>query len=353
MEISTPGRICLFGEHQDYLGLPVIAMAISLRMKIVGEKRLDNKINIDMPDIGRKQTFSLDKLDYSHSRDYFKSGIKTCQKEGLKFSRGFNCKINSKIPISAGTSSSSALTVSWINFLSKMADNSVEWKPKKIGAMAYKAEVEEFNESGGMMDQYSAAIGDLIYLESTPKINVKRINSKLGSFVLGDSGESKNTMKILHRCKENQKLVLKKIHTSNSKFDLFNKNHQNLDLSTLNQKEKVLFKGLIKNKIILKKAFEELNKDNIDHKLIGDLLLKHHSILRDVLKVSTPKIELMLDSAIQAGAVGGKINGSGGGGCMFAYAPNNTEKVAEAINKVGGKAYIVDSDSGTIKMQED
>ncbi|MBT4369578.1 MAG: galactokinase family protein, partial [Candidatus Marinimicrobia bacterium] len=34
MEISTPGRICLFGEHQDYLGLPVIAMGISLRAKI-------------------------------------------------------------------------------------------------------------------------------------------------------------------------------------------------------------------------------------------------------------------------------------------------------------------------------
>jgi galactokinase len=25
MIVSTPGRLCLFGEHQDYLGLPVIA----------------------------------------------------------------------------------------------------------------------------------------------------------------------------------------------------------------------------------------------------------------------------------------------------------------------------------------
>ena len=43
MEISTPGRICLFGEHQDYLGLPVIAMAISLRVRIVGKKRKDRR----------------------------------------------------------------------------------------------------------------------------------------------------------------------------------------------------------------------------------------------------------------------------------------------------------------------
>ncbi|MCH1575403.1 MAG: galactokinase family protein, partial [Flavobacteriales bacterium] len=26
---SAPGRLCLFGEHQDYLGLPVIAMAMN------------------------------------------------------------------------------------------------------------------------------------------------------------------------------------------------------------------------------------------------------------------------------------------------------------------------------------
>ena len=29
--VSTPSRLCLFGEHQDYLGLEVIACAINLR----------------------------------------------------------------------------------------------------------------------------------------------------------------------------------------------------------------------------------------------------------------------------------------------------------------------------------
>lgn len=32
--ISSPGRICLFGEHQDYLGLPVIPMAINKRLTL-------------------------------------------------------------------------------------------------------------------------------------------------------------------------------------------------------------------------------------------------------------------------------------------------------------------------------
>ena len=64
MIISTPGRICLFGEHQDYLNLPVIAMAISLRCIMDGQKRSDKNIFIHKPDIGKSEHFSLDDLNY-------------------------------------------------------------------------------------------------------------------------------------------------------------------------------------------------------------------------------------------------------------------------------------------------
>ncbi len=84
--------------------------------------------------------------------------------------------------------------------------------------------------------------------------------------------------------------------------------------------------------------------------LMGTIFTEYHAVLRDVLKVSTPKIESMLDAALDAGALGGKINGSGGGGCMFAYAPNNTEAIAEAIENMGGKSYIVGGDRGTVIM---
>ena len=87
MEISTPGRICLFGEHLDYLGLPVIAMAISLRMSIKGTFRSDNIIKVDMPDINEMKVFCLDELN-SKNKNYFKSGLKICKKAGLNFSRG-------------------------------------------------------------------------------------------------------------------------------------------------------------------------------------------------------------------------------------------------------------------------
>jgi len=56
----------------------------------------------------------------------------------------------------------------------------------------------------------------------------------------------------------------------------------------------------------------------------------------------------MLQVALNTGALGGKINGSGGGGCMFAYAPNHPQKVAAAIEKVGGKAYVVEVGNGLV-----
>ena len=79
MEVSTPGRICLFGEHQDYLGLPVIAMAISLRARIIGKKRRDRQVILHKPDINATEKFSIDDTAYVNSRDYFKSSINICK----------------------------------------------------------------------------------------------------------------------------------------------------------------------------------------------------------------------------------------------------------------------------------
>ena len=70
MKITTPGRICLFGEHQDYLGLPIIALAISLRSSISAIERNDKKIIINLPDVNQVEEFSLNELNYSKDRDY-------------------------------------------------------------------------------------------------------------------------------------------------------------------------------------------------------------------------------------------------------------------------------------------
>ena len=346
MEITTPGRICLFGEHSDYLGLPIIAMAISLRAKISGQKRTDNQVIIYQPDINETETFSLKDLRYTKPRDYFKSCIKTCQNEGLVFSSGFECEVSSEIPIRAGASSSSAINVSWIHFLSKMADNPIEWTQEKIGEVTYQAESTEFNEPGGMMDQYTTAMGHIIHLESEPHISIQSLNPELGSFVLGDSEQPKDTMGILKRLNDSRVEILNTLRAKNPTINIHTMNNDT-NLSDLNKEQRKMYKGTVQNRNLLRKALVELKKNKPNYQLIGTLLTELHVVLRDIFYISTPKIESMLEAALSAGALGGKITGSGGGGCMFAYAPAHPEKVAEAIEQAGGKAYIVHSDNGT------
>ena len=356
MRISTPGRICLFGEHQDYLGLPVIAAAISRRISIDGHYRDDNKIILHLPDLGLKEEFSLnDTFPYVVQRDYFRSTINILKRKGLTFSKGFECVIQGNIPINSGTSSSSALIVSWAHFLDKMSDNPVGFSQKELGEIANAAEVLEFGEPGGMMDHYSTAIGNVIYLESTPIIHVEALTPTLGTFVLGDSLEAKDTLGILARCRYGMEDVIRKVTQYDPEFSIFSTpleksaeykaqlTDDELSLLKANLEDRDI---LIEGKVLLTQSVNSPVNEDFD-KHFGGLLYKHYKNLRDHKRTSTPKIERMMNAALSAGALGGKINGSGGGGCMFVYAPTKAEEVAEAIEKEGGKSYIITVDSGT------
>jgi len=350
LKISTPGRVCLFGEHQDYLQLPIVACAISLRISVEGSRRNDMLIHIQLPNTSEEESFYLNEpIVYTKGRDYLKSSIKVLKNYGFTFSSGFDCIVDGKIPINAGTSSSSALIVTWINFLARMSNQSLQLPAEDLARYAYEAEVLEFSEPGGMMDQYSTSFGGIITIDFLPDTLVTRIDSKLKTFVLGNSGEPKNTKFILSHVKDRILAVddiLKKLD-SNFSLQSISANELPNYKKHLSKVQYVLLEGTIENRDITRIARTELNKQNPDHKLIGKLLNEHQVVLRNVLGISTPKIDGMIEASINAGAYGAKINGSGGGGCMFAYAPDHPEKVKTAIEDVGGEAFIIFSDSGS------
>lgn len=355
ISVSTPGRICLFGEHLDYLGLPVIAAAINRRVRIVGNHRADNKIIINLPDVNEREEFELSEssLMYTKPRDYFRSSYNVLVRHGYRFSKGVECEVHGNIPINSGTSSSTALVASWLHFLMRMSDRPRLLSRQEIGQLANEAETREFGEPGGMMDHYSTAIGDVIYLESEPAIEIEELRPKLGAFVLGDSQEPKDTLNILGRLRNGVNGIVQKIKTANPEFSLHTADVLELDdyRSYLSGEENTLLEGTISNRDILREARQVLESADLDHIQLGNLLNRHQANLRDAQRISTPKIDRMLEAALNAGALGGKINGSGGGGCMFAYAPGHAGAVAEAIERQGGSAYIIRVDEGT-KVEE-
>ncbi|MFH1943468.1 MAG: galactokinase family protein [bacterium] len=350
LKVSAPGRICLFGEHQDYLHLPVIPCAISLRIYIQDRRsRKDKEIHIDLPDIGSEKSFVIqDEVPYDEERDYFKSVLNILQREKLTFSTGFDCSVHGSIPINSGTSSSSALIVAWVNFMSRMSDQSAALSPERVAEYAHRAEVVEFSEPGGMMDHYASAVGGTLYLEFSPQLTVERLPADLKSFVLGDSGEPKDTKTILARVKNRVIDIVGLLSRQYEDFSLCDVDAEDIPKysSELDKDQLTLLDGTVRNYRITREAREILKKKPLDHCRIGDLLNEHQRILRDVLKISTLKIDRMIEAALKAGAYGAKINGSGGGGCMFAYAPENTEAVARAVEDEGGRVYVVSVDRG-------
>ncbi|AKD58622.1 mevalonate kinase family protein [Spirosoma radiotolerans] len=355
--VSTPGRICLFGEHQDYLGLPVIAAAISRRIQVAAHQSDQRGFRLDLPDIHSTVNipFNGEPLPYPQTRDYFRSAVNVLLREGFTFSKGIEGDVHGNIPINSGTSSSSALLITWLTVLTQLADQPRQLSAEQLAELGYMAEVLEFGEPGGMMDHYSTAVGDVIYLESQPAIKLETLNPPLGTFVLGDSQEPKDTIGILQRVKFGMLAIIKNLKTIDPHFsvDTSETTEAPKFKDFLTKDEYILLKGNLANRAILRDALRLLRSSSdaantFDHVRFGQLLNDHQANLRDALRISTPKIDRMLDAALSAGALGGKINGSGGGGCMFVYAPEQPEVVAEAIKREGGKAYVISVDEGTV-----
>ena len=95
--------------------------------------------------------------------------------------------------------------------------------------------------------------------------------------------------------------------------------------------------------MITQEALIALNEEILNYERIGALMNEHHSVLKNILKLTTPKIDKMIAAALSAGAYGAKIVGSGGGGSICAIAPEkNKQRVIDSILTAGAKdAYAV------------
>ena len=142
ISIQAPGRICLFGDHQDYLGLPIIACAIDRYIYISAQPNKDNILRIDMPDIGAQRIIDLNQpIQPISNHDHFVSAIKELEFEGCIPNKGYDIEIKGTIPINAGLSSSSAIIVAWISFLLEAFCGTKKVTPEYIAKLAYRAEV--------------------------------------------------------------------------------------------------------------------------------------------------------------------------------------------------------------------
>ena len=340
ISVKAPGRICFFGDHQDYLGLPVIAATIDRYIYMEASPKEEKTLSIALLDLDRQETISLDEnFEILAPRDYFRSVIRVLKRAGIYLQQGYHVKIHGDIPLEAGLSSSSAMVVAWIRLLLQLAQPQHSYSDEQIAQWSYTAEVLEFNEPGGLMDQYTIALGGMVCL-NTVTGSYQRLSAPLESVIIGDSGIKKSTLSVLSKAKENALEALDIVQSQYPSFQL-----EKAGKATYLQTEDLLPSALkpywyaaIHNHLITQEALSLLNQPTIEMNKLGQLINAHQTILQHQIKNTPSRIIEMMEAASAKGAYGAKIVGSGGGGCFVALcSQDSTTNVIKAIETAGAR----------------
>ncbi len=343
----APARICLFGDHQDYLELPIIACAFNRYIEIRGVPNADKMFHLKLKDLNVSRSIPIDELfEDLEKGDHIASTLKVLRRYHCIPTKGYTITVKGTIPINAGVSSSSAFVVAWVRFLLGCFGCPQKITNAFVAQLAYESEVVEHQSPGGKMDQYTIALGNIIYLETDVSNAIVKINKPIEGLILAESGIPKDTIGLLRHIKTNAQEAIRIVQNAHEGFELQETKVSQLEhyLPALPSELSPYFTAAIKNHNITQDAFQLLQKDKLPYAELGALMNKHHEVLKNQLKITTPKIDAMIDAALDAGAYGAKIVGSGGGGSICAIAPlKKQEKIIQAIKRVSQEnAYAVE-----------
>ncbi len=352
---SAPGRICLFGEHQDYLGLPVIAMAVDLRFHIRFEPTEEAHFTVLTPDLSEESAvLSPEQSAPRFSDDFLWGALQVLREQGFSFPRRGRLVLTSEIPVRAGCSSSSAMTAAFMRLLLEIGEGPARATllrdPERVAHLTYRAEKVLFGGAGGMMDQYSCYLGGLIHVfPDGDGYGVESLPDPGPGFVLIDSGVPKDTQGVLRTVGDRARQAVSEARSVDASFDLaatsleeFRARWEQGGLRLSPESARIVLDHLLNRDLCIEGL--SLLRGGLEpgaHARLGALLLEEHRILSETLGISTPRIDELVRLSRTAGALGGKINGSGGGGTAFCFAPAREAAVMDALGAKHARTFPV------------
>ena len=313
----APAKIILSGEQFVVLGAPAVAMAVNLYSKIEVRPSQSGRIEVtaDIPlhlvdDDSKRSTASENqelleplRLAASATLDHLATG-----------DRSVHVDANCQIPIGAGLGSSASTTVATISAVAKSRRARLD--REEIFKLAFIPENYLHGQPSGV-DQATCIYGGVIQFKKPSKI--KAISVKRPPTILVcDSGAHRSTKGLVES-------VVKK---SQEQTDRFQK-HLNEITAISNDVMKAL--------------------QNEDRNQLGSLMDRNHELLRQI-GVSTPALDRLVAEARKAGALGAKLTGAGGGGCIIAVCDDSHARsnIARKLRKAGGTVYNVSLDLGGV-----
>lgn len=298
---KTPLRISFTGGGTD---LPsyyrtgygaVVSMAISKYMYVTVHKRFDDSIRVSYSD-----------MEIVDQVDDIKHGIvRECLKM-VGIERGVEITTIGEVPAGTGMGSSSALAVGLLNAL--YTYTGVQLSAEELLQKACQIEIDILRSPIGKQDQSAAAFGGLNYFRFNSDETVQRERLWLSEPAIRQLEH--NLMLFYTGVQRDANTILEQ-----------QKNDTAAKLAVLDDMRDQA------------EEFRDLLKRNETGPELGHLLDRGWKKKRSVTsKISDSNIDGLYERALNAGAVGGKLLGAGGGGFLLLYVENdNQQKVKEAL----------------------
>ena len=215
------------------------------------------------------------------------------------------------IPAGTGLGSSGSFTTALLKALSAHFRGNLH--PHELAEMACRIEIERLGEPIGKQDQFIAAYGGITEFTFEPDGEVQgkqlilhpdTVHDLEDNLLLFYTGKSRSAGSILSD--QNTKSI-------KNDFEMIENLHYTKDIG--------------------KRSGDALRSGNT--KLFGSLLNEHWVHKRNRSKgISSPLIDEIYETAINSGAVGGKLVGAGGGGFLMFYA-DDKEMLRKKMSDLG------------------
>lgn len=361
LTIASPGRINFIGEHTDYNMGYVLPTAIENKITFKFQKNESNtKCNVYS--VGYKG-FSLDLNSISISDTEWENYILGVLKEISKLTKklkGFDCTIDSNLPLGSGLSSSAAMECGLAFGLNELFNLGLS--KMTIVELSQRAEHSYVGTQCGIMDQFASVMSkeatvilldcqsleyQYIPIDIHP-YKIIMLNTKVAHTL---ASSEYNTRK--QECEEGVAIM----KTQNAHItSLRDVTRAMLEVSKQEMKETVYNRCsfiIDENQRVLEmvKAFKEN-----DLKAIGRILYEAHYGISKLYEVSCPESDFLVDFAKRNTSVlGARQTGGGFGGCTLNIVHENgvddfKQKSAEAYKEafdIDLEAFEVQPSGGT------
>ncbi len=327
--VSAPGKITLLGEHAVVYGKPALVSAINRRLYVAVEGRSDSAIRVSALDLhipGLILTFKEGSKDYLIETDYdrivdamayVRKAIEISSKH-LASKSGVNVTIRSEMPVGAGLGTSAAIAVGTISAYTRLLGHDLD--PEEIARLGHMTELS-VQGAASPMDTAISTMGGTLFIRPTsgkPKIEKLRLGVGLPA-VVGYTERESRTSDLLKRVKVLRESTPKVVDSIMGTIGY-----------AVEEGKDALLRG--------------------DLEVLGRLMNVNHGLL-EALGVSSKRLNDMVYSSRSAGALGSKMTGAGGGGCMVALCPGREDKVEIAIRVVGGEPFRAALSGDGVRME--